>query len=101
MAEGERAKIVLKRGQAGARDLQPIVDEALAEAHARGEFTEVEGVEIEEKGAGAEPISTLIIAAAVGGAAANVLNKAWDDVVWPHIKKRLGVDAVGDKQEED
>jgi hypothetical protein len=100
VADAQCASITFNRGQAGAHDLQPVVDQALAEAHAQGEFTELEHVAVKEKGHGVEPVSTLIVVSALGGAAANVLNKVWDDVLWPRIKARLGVDAVGSKRDD-
>lgn len=31
--------------------------------------------------------------------ASHVVNKFWDDVIWPRIKSKLGADALGEREE--
>jgi hypothetical protein len=55
-------------------------------------------VEVSKSAKGFGEIALLI--AIVAPAATHALNKAWDDIIWPRVKSRLGADAVGPRQED-
>jgi hypothetical protein len=50
-------------------------------------------VDVSKEAKGFGDIALLILITAP--AATHVLNKAWDDIIWPRIKARLGADALG------
>ena len=42
----------------------------------------------------------VILVAIAVPVAAHIVNKFWDDVIWPHIRGSLGADALGEREEE-
>ena len=98
-----------QRGDASAAELQEVVDEVLGQltepdsevAHAAraaglepGEFSGVHA-EIREGEQGAEPILTTIIVSLAVAAGSKVAGTLWDEVIWPRLRRRLGVKALG------
>ena len=52
-------------------------------------------VEVTEPEQGAEPFLTPIIIGIAIAAGSKVAETLWTDVIWPRIRRRLGVDAIG------
>ena len=112
----QTVKIEFERGQASAADLQAVVDEVLEElrnpesaavARARNAGLDPAAVakahvSVKEEGEGFEPVLTAIVVGItikVGAhIAERVIDKVWDDVIWPDVQRRLGGLAVGDKK---
>jgi hypothetical protein len=42
----------------------------------------------------------LILITIAAPAATHIINKVWDDLIWPRIKSRLGADALGEAEKE-
>jgi hypothetical protein len=55
-------------------------------------------VDVAKEGKGFGPVA-IVIAIAVP-VAAHIVNKFWDDVIWPRIKDKLGADSVGKRVQE-
>ena len=53
---------------------------------------------VRQEGKGFGPV-VILVAIAVP-VAAHIVNKFWDDVIWPHISGSLGADALGEREEE-
>jgi hypothetical protein len=54
-------------------------------------------VEVTQEGKG---FGEVVILVAIGSSVAgHMIEKAWDDLIWPRIKGRLGADALGKKIE--
>jgi hypothetical protein len=49
----------------------------------------------ERKGFGAETVLIIIGINAVGSSVSHVVNKLWDEVIWPRLKAKFGADALG------
>lgn len=98
-----------ERGDASADELQEVVDEILshltqpdseAADAARTAGLEPAGlseavVEIREGEQGAEPVLTTIVIGIAVGAGTKVAETLWDEVLWPRLRRRLGVRALG------
>lgn len=54
---------------------------------------------VEKETKGFDPV--LIVVAVSVPAASHIVNQFWDDVIWPHLKKRLGADSLGKREEND
>jgi hypothetical protein len=55
-------------------------------------------VTVSQEGKGFGPV--MILVAIAVPVAAHIVNKFWDDVIWPRIRGRLGADALGEREEE-
>lgn len=98
-----------QRGDASAEELQDVVDEILGQltepdsdvahaARAAGlEPADLSGVsaEVREGAQGAEPILTSIIVGIAVAAGSKVAETLWAEVIWPRLRRRLGVKALG------
>jgi len=94
-----------QRGDASAAQLQEVVDEVLEQlaepdgdvcnsVRAAGlEPAELSGVraEVREGEQGAEPVLTTIVVAA----GSKVAETLWNEVIWPRLRRSLGVKALG------
>ncbi|MGH3910525.1 MAG: hypothetical protein ACRDRM_06800 [Pseudonocardiaceae bacterium] len=100
-----------QRGDASAEQLQEVVDavlEQLAEpdsdvahaARAAGlEPAELSGVsaEVREGEQGAEPVLTTIVVGIAVAAGSKVAETLWKEVIWPRLRRHLGVKALGER----
>jgi hypothetical protein len=98
-----------QRGDASAAQLQEVVDEVLEQlaepdgdvcnsVRAAGlEPAELSGVraEVREGEQGAEPVLTTIVVGIVVAAGSKVAETLWNEVIWPRLRRRLGVKALG------
>jgi len=98
-----------ERGDASADQLQGVVDDVLeqltqpdseAATAARAAGLEPAGhaaaaVEIREGAQGAEPVLTTIVVTIAVTAGSKVAETLWDEVLWPRLRRRLGVRALG------
>jgi hypothetical protein len=100
-----------QRGDAGAEEIQAVVDETLSalcdpgsgEAETAGVDREVltgATIEVREGAHGADPILTPILVGISIGATTKVAGTLWDDLIWPALRKRLGARVLGEKQAE-
>lgn len=98
-----------ERGDASADELQEVVDDILGQlatpdseaaraARTAGlepaEFSAV-AVEIREGAQGAEPVLTTIVVGIAVSAGTRVAETFWEEVLWPRLRRRLGVRALG------
>jgi hypothetical protein len=97
-----------RRGDAGADEIQAVVDQTLAELRASaggaagldpGLLADA-AVEVREGAQGADPILTPILIGISIGAGTKVAGALWEDVLWPALRKRLGVRVLGEQQAE-
>ncbi|MGH3915183.1 MAG: hypothetical protein ACRDTC_17520 [Pseudonocardiaceae bacterium] len=98
-----------QRGDASAVELQDVIEEILGElaepdsdaahaARAAGlEPAELSGVsaEVREGAQGAEPILTTIVIGIAVAAGSKIAETLWAEVIWPRVRRRLGVKALG------
>ncbi|MFN2494642.1 MAG: hypothetical protein ABR608_01865 [Pseudonocardiaceae bacterium] len=98
-----------QRGDASAEALQEVVDEVLEQlaepdsevaraARAAGlQPGELSGVsaEVREGAQGAEPVLTTIVVSIAVAAGSKVAGTLWDEIIWPRLRRRLGVKALG------
>lgn len=98
-----------ERGDASAEQLQGVVDEVLGELAAPGseaaQAARTAGmdpaglrtatVEIREGAQGAEPVLTTVVVGIAVGAGTKVAETFWEEVLWPRLRRRLGVRALG------
>lgn len=102
------------RGDASAEQLQEVVDEILGQlaqpdsgaaraARSAGlepaELAAAE-VQIREGAQGAEPVLTTIVVSIAVTAGSKIVESFWDDVIWPRLRRRLGVRALGTRSED-
>jgi hypothetical protein len=101
-----------ERGDASAEQLQEVVDEVLeqltqpdseAARTARTAGLEPAGlsavaVEIREGEQGAEPVLTTIVVGLAVSAGTKVAETLWEEVLWPRLRRRLGVRALGTRK---
>ncbi|HET8684353.1 MAG TPA: hypothetical protein VFM54_21135 [Micromonosporaceae bacterium] len=99
------------RGDATADEIQSVVDDLLAclrePSSEQARAARQVGVEpaalagatvrVREGGQGAEPLLTTILAGIAVSAGSRVIESFWADVVWPYLRRRLGVAAVGER----
>lgn len=102
------------RGQASPDEIQAVVDEVLAEcregkteANSHAEAARISPnelrratVTVSEDRHGADPTVVAIIVAVTGGLAKDAVLRLWDNVVWPRLRRRLGGQALGPRQDE-
>lgn len=102
------------RGDAGADKIQATVDEVLAElidpsseaVRAAGQAgLDVRGladarVTVREGGQGADPFLTPILVGIAVSAGSKVAETLWKEVLWPRLRRRLGVGVLGDAKDE-
>lgn len=98
-----------QRGDASAEQLQEVVDEVLEQlaepdsdvaqaARAVGlQPAELSGVsaEVREGEQGVEPVLTTVVVGIAVAAGSKVAETLWDEVIWPRLRRRLGVKALG------
>ena len=100
-----------QRGDAGAEEIQAVVDETLSalrdpgsgEAETAGidrDLLTGATIEVREGAHGADPIVTPILIGISIGAATKVAGSLWDDLIWPVLRRRLGARVLGEKQAE-
>jgi hypothetical protein len=99
------------RGDATAEEIQSAVDDLLAQAadpsseaaeavrQAGREPAELAGatVRIREGEQGAEPVLTTVLVGIAVSAGSRVVETLWTDVIWPYLRRRLGVAALGER----
>src|SRR5688572_4872730 len=104
-----------ERGDKSAAQLQEALNEIAAElgspdseattlaAQAGFEPSDLAGVSFEagDDKQQLDPLSAGIIIAVVGPVAANVVNKFWNDVVWPRLKKKRGSNSLGERTDDE
>jgi hypothetical protein len=108
----QRVELRFSREEAGAAELQGVIDEVIAELDdsssesaklAReagldpGELGDAD-VSVAEEAQGVEPV-TMIIVAVAGSFGGEVAKTLWREVIWPRVKRRLGVAAVGPEED--
>jgi hypothetical protein len=112
VATGNRVNLRFAGGSADAEDLETEILSILNELADSG--TEVARsavgaglspsdlagarVNVSQEGKGFGPVVFLI--AITVPVAAHIVNKFWDDVIWPRVKDKLGADALGEREEE-
>jgi hypothetical protein len=90
--EAEISSIMAELADPASEPAQSAADAGLDPADMSGAQV---AVAKESKGFG--PVA-IVIAIAVP-VAAHIVNKFWDDVIWPRIKDRLGADSVGKRDD--
>jgi len=86
------------RGDATADELQAAVDEVLRQQPPGwGDAA----VRVREGEQGAEPVLTTIVVTIAASVGSTVVESFWDDVVWPYLRRRLGVAALGKRVDGD
>jgi hypothetical protein len=107
-------ELLFKRGQASADQLQATIDEVLAElgqsgsdVHLRAESAGLDpqavspgNVVVTEPDQGFAPFLIPIAISFAGGVSAHIANTLWDELLWPEVRKRLGMNAVGKRVEQ-
>ena len=102
-------RLRFRRGAAGAEPIDGVVRDVLGELGVPGsEATRAADragldparlagarVEVAEGEQGAEPVLTTIVVSIAATAGSKVLESFWNDVLWPRIRRRLGVDVLG------
>jgi hypothetical protein len=113
MDASERVELRFDKDEAGAVELQGVVDEVIAELRGGGgesaelardagldpsELAAAE-VSVSEEAQGIDPVTTIVVGvvAAFGGEVAKTF---WREVIWPRVRRRLGVAAVGQEEPE-
>lgn len=56
-------------------------------------------IDIREEGQGFEPITTIVVTI-VAQLGIHVARKTWDEVIWPHLQEKFGIDALGKKKKD-
>src|SRR4051812_38922435 len=108
VAVREAASLRFRRGEAGRNEVQTALGEIVAELCSSGDVpTDEAGVDaaeldelvVHEEGQGVDPVTATILIGGGTKLTLHVLEKLWDDVLWPRLKKRLGGQAVGNRIE--
>ncbi|WP_020390790.1 hypothetical protein [Kribbella catacumbae] len=103
------------RGDAGAEKIQAVVDEILAElsdpaseaaaaavaADVRIDEVDRAEVVVTEGSQGLDPILTPIIIGITVSAGSKVAETLWKEVIWPRLRRRLGVAVLKEPQQVD
>ena len=109
MVESATVEWRFARGDATADEIQSAVDDLLrqladpsseAAGAARQAGTEpvelaAATVRVREGEQGAEPILTTILVGIAVSAGSRIAETFWTDVIWPHLRRRLGVAVLG------
>ncbi len=85
-------------------ELDDPTSEAAAAATRNGlDATALRGarIDVAETEHGADPFLTPIIIGIAVSAGSKVAETLWKEVLWPRIRRRLGADALGDRQTEE
>ena len=112
MTEMHHVNLRFRSGAAGMADISAELSAILAElADPQSQATKAasdlgytpsqfEGAKatVSQEAKGFGEIALLIIIAAP--TATHILNKAWDDVIWPIFKSRLGADSIGSREDD-
>jgi hypothetical protein len=115
MTENQVTYIRYHYGQATSDQLQAVVDQTLTELADQGSTVASEvasaglstdqiadaQISVAEEGQGVEPVTTTIVIGIAVKAGSHIAIKLWDKVIWPRIERRLGVDALGSRQEDE
>lgn len=102
------SELRFRSGEASAADIQVVVDEILAElsdetseaakkARKAGLDPPVlasASVTVRERGQGLEPLTIILVGISIR-VGSHVVRQFWDEVLWPRLRRRLGVKAVG------
>lgn len=105
MMDSSTIELRFVRGDAGADKIQGVVDEILAElgdpaseaaaaataADVRIEEVDQAVVVVTEDGQGLDPILTPILIGITVSAGSKVAETLWKEVIWPRLRRRLGV----------
>lgn len=108
-----RTELRFAHGDANADEIQAVIDQVLPElsdpaseaagaaARAGIDPSAARGaaVQVREGGQGLDPILTPIIIGITVSAGSKVAESLWKDVLWPRLRRRLGVKAVGEAQD--
>jgi hypothetical protein len=111
--EQNRLQIPFQRGDAGADDIQAVVDALLDElrdtSSEAAEAARTAGldpremadakVEVREGAQGADPFLTPVLVGITVAVGSKIAESLWEDVLWPRIRRRLGVRALGERRE--
>jgi hypothetical protein len=104
------SEMTFRRGDATSDRLQEVVDEVLGELAVPGseaaQSAEAAGVRADdvadaqarilEGQQGLEPILTTIVVTIAVKAGSDVAETLWTEVIWPRLRRRLGVRALGE-----
>lgn len=115
MVESSTAEWRFARGDATADEIQSAVDDLLAQLRdpssetaravrqAGEEPATLAGatVRVREGEQGAEPFLTTILVGIAISAGSRVVESFWTDVIWPHLRRRLGTAALGERVDGD
>lgn len=107
-SDSRPVELTFRRGDASADELQAVVDEVLAELAVPGSEADSNArdvglepgnlgpaaVTVREGEQGADPFTVSIIVSIAVSAGSVVAKSIWTDVIWPRIKRRLGVRAL-------
>jgi len=108
----DAVELRFQHGQASAARIQEAVDEVLVDlADPRSRAAELARdarldpdalakatVSVEEEGQGFDPLTTTILLTIATDVGAHLIKQFWDAVIWPRIRARLGVDALGGRR---
>jgi hypothetical protein len=115
MVESMTVEWRFARGDATAHEIQSVVDDLVvrladpsSEAARAARRAGVEPAElaaatvrVREGEQGAEPVLTTIVVGIAVSAGSRVVETLWRDVIWPHVRRRLGVSALGERVDGD
>lgn len=113
MSTDPRQGLRFARGGAGAREIQEVVDEVLSELRRPDSEASVQAqpilsedlpadeldIQVREEQSGMDPALTTIFVTIAAGLGTDILVKLWEELIWPRVRRRLGVDAVGRPQD--
>jgi hypothetical protein len=105
----EMATWRFQRGDATASQIQDVAQEVLAELHRPGTEANTAArtagldpgtltdarADVTDGEHGVEPVLTTIVVGIAVSAGSKVAESLWKDVLWPRIRRRLGVRALG------
>jgi hypothetical protein len=113
MVQPGRVQWRFARGDATADEVQAAIDDVLAQLRdpsseaaratrqAGAEPAELAGatVRVREGEQGAEPVLTTILISIAATTGAKVVETFWTDVIWPLLRRSLGVSALGERED--
>lgn len=105
-------ELIFARGDEGADSLQAVVDDVLAElsdpsseaaraaTDAGSDLEDLSdaSVHVCEGAQGADPFLTPIVVGIAVTAGSRIAETLWTDVLWPRLRRRLGVTALGQQK---
>jgi len=107
----EETELKFERGDAGANALQEVLDEIAvelrtpnSEADAAAKEAGLDSAELadiqlvaREDAQALDPLSAAILIGVVSNLGSDAIEKLWNQIIWPRLKRRLGARAVGDR----